>query len=175
MPRFSIMPKKQGNAGTPAFKKTGVATKKTKKQNGVLDSILKNSSGNDYYEILSRLPHPKKEDISAPEGQLSVDVIATDAEIIVSAAVAGVRPEDVEIAVAKDMLTIRGRRVKPQEVPNGQAFLAECFWGNFSRTIILPSDIKPEEVRALFRNGILFITLPKHVQGGQVPIMVVDE
>ena len=95
------------------------------------------------------------------EGRLTVDVYQTDEEIVIVAPVAGVSPDDIDISLNGDMITIKGRReMKPKE--NEVDYLyQECFWGSFSRTIILPSEIEPEKVRATLKEGILKIYLPK--------------
>jgi len=97
----------------------------------------------------------------AGEGQLTVDVYQEPDEFIIQSTVAGVKPEDLEINVTEDMATIRGRRVKSEEIADKNALYQECFWGEFSRTIILPSRVDPEGAKAALKNGILTIHLPK--------------
>jgi HSP20 family protein len=95
------------------------------------------------------------------EGQLAVDVYQTDEAVVVQSAVAGVRVEDLDITVNNDMVTIRGIRRRGQAVPAQDYFYQECYWGGFSRSIILPVDVKGDKVTATLKNGILTVVLPK--------------
>jgi HSP20 family protein len=94
-------------------------------------------------------------------GQLSVDVYQTDKAIIIKSTIAGVRPEDMDIQVTNDMVTIKGIRRVDETVPPEQYFLRECYWGGFSRSIILPVDVRNDLVSATIKNGVLTVTLPK--------------
>lgn len=96
------------------------------------------------------------------EGQLAVDVYQTEDDIIIIAPLAGVRKEDVELKIVDDVITIEGSRKKPAKLPDNKNFLVqECFWGSFSRSIILPAPVKNDKVKAGFEDGILKITIPK--------------
>jgi HSP20 family protein len=95
------------------------------------------------------------------EGQLAVDVYQTDATIVVQSAVAGVRVDDLDITVNNDMVTIRGVRRREQPVSAQDYFYQECYWGGFSRSIILPVDVRSDKVSATLKNGILTVILPK--------------
>jgi HSP20 family protein len=96
-----------------------------------------------------------------PEGQLGVDVYHTAETLVIKAIVAGVSPEDLDVSITRDMVTIRGRREERQEVDNEDYFYKELYWGNFSRTIVLPQEIEVEEAEANEKHGLLVITLPK--------------
>lgn len=96
-----------------------------------------------------------------PEGQLTIDVYQTPEEIIVESAVAGVEPHDLDINVTTDSVTIRGERQRNKEVKNEDYFYQECYWGRFSRSVILPQEVDPEGASANFKNGILTVHLPK--------------
>jgi len=95
------------------------------------------------------------------EGQLAVDVYQTEDDVVIQSTLAGVRVEDIDITVNNDMVTIRGLRRRDEEVPSQQYFYQECYWGGFSRSIILPYDVKGEKVSAKLKNGILTVVLPK--------------
>ncbi len=95
------------------------------------------------------------------EGQLTIDVYQTAAEIVIQSTIAGVEPEDLDISITNDMITIRGRRQKQEEVKTEDYFYQECYWGNFSRSVILPVDIDADKAVASLKNGILTIRLPK--------------
>lgn len=107
------------------------------------------------------------------EGQLSVDVYQDRENIYIKSTIAGVEPEDVDIAFDNDMITIRGKRHKDKNIREEDYFYQECYWGNFSRSIILPVDVQEEKIKAEIRNGILTIILPKAKRRG-IDIKVKD-
>ncbi len=100
---------------------------------------------------------------AAPEGQLAVDVIETFRDIIIRTAIAGVKPEDVHVHVTNDVVTIRGERKPYTYTTDSTVHFAECFWGAFSRSIILPHHVNPDQAQAQFENGVLTLTIPKLV------------
>lgn len=106
---------------------------------------------------------PKEEQIwhNDIEGQLTVDVYQTPSEIVVKSTIAGVTIDDLDISITNDMVTVRGERKKDEEVVAQDYFHQECYWGPFSRSIILPMDVDSENASAAFKNGILTIRLPK--------------
>lgn len=110
----------------------------------------------------------------AAEGQLAVDVAQTPDELIVMAAMAGTPPESIQLHLHNDLLTIRGERKSPIDA-SAEHFYQECYWGKFSRSIVLPVDIKTEMVQAQYKNGVLIIRLPKADQNSDIQIMVIEE
>lgn len=104
------------------------------------------------------------------EGQLLVDMYETDDMIVVRSFVAGVEPDNIEISVHHDILTIRGTRHDAEEIHDDRFYHRECHWGTFSRSIIIPKTIDPNRIRALFKNGVVTILLPKiHPHEPSVP------
>lgn len=96
------------------------------------------------------------------DGQLAVDVFQTEKDIIITSTVAGVRAQDLDITMNGDMITIKGiRRQQFNSVGNDDYFIRECYWGGFSRSIILPLDIIQEGIEASLDQGVLTIRLPK--------------
>jgi HSP20 family protein len=95
------------------------------------------------------------------EAELTVDVYQTQTDIVVQTMVAGVRPEDLELTIARDMVTIRGKREELRTVSEENFFTKELYWGTFSRTILLPAEVDPEEAEATEKHGLLTIKLPK--------------
>ena len=95
------------------------------------------------------------------EAELTIDVYQTPAEIIVQTMVAGVRPEDLELTIGRDMVTVRGKREESRKVEEENYFAKELYWGAFSRTVLLPQEIDPEEAEAIEKHGLLTIRLPK--------------
>jgi len=101
-----------------------------------------------------------KEKWPEPEGQLAIDVYQTETELVIQSAIAGVKPEDLDISMERDILTIKGSRQKPFE-ESGDYFTQECYWGSFSREVILPVEVDPGRAEAIMKNGILIIRIPK--------------
>jgi len=103
----------------------------------------------------------QKDDWLGSEGELTVDVYQTDKEIVIQSAVAGVEPEDLDISIEKDMVIIKGKREKQFEEKEKNYFYQECYWGQFSRKIILPAEVNSSKISASMKNGILCIRIPK--------------
>lgn len=97
----------------------------------------------------------------AEEAELAVDLYQTPTEIVVQTMVAGVRPEDLEISVLRDVLTISGKREESRIIDEENYFAKELYWGKFTRTISLPQEVEPEEVEATEKHGLLTIKLQK--------------
>jgi len=95
------------------------------------------------------------------EGQLTIDVFQTPSDIIIKSTVAGVKPEDIDISFTNDMITIRGRRRKEEEINTEDYYYQELYWGAFSRSVILPVEVDVDKARADIKNGILTVKLPK--------------
>ncbi len=95
------------------------------------------------------------------EGQLAVDVAETPTEMIIRAAIAGVTEKDLDIHITEDMISIHGTRQEECLPPHTTLHYSECFWGSFSRAIILPCHIKTDEAEAILKNGVLTIRAPK--------------
>jgi len=95
------------------------------------------------------------------EGQLTVDVYQTPTEIIIKTMVAGVKPEDLDVAITRDSVTIRGKRSEDRTTSGDDYLHRELYWGSFSRQIILPEEIDVEESEAVEKYGLLILRLPK--------------
>ncbi|MBU1177855.1 Hsp20/alpha crystallin family protein [Patescibacteria group bacterium] len=98
---------------------------------------------------------------SGYEGQLAIDVYQTPDNIVIKSTIAGVLPEDISVTVDNDMVTIKGERKSTQEVKKDNYYYQECYWGSFSRSVILPVDIEADKIEAELKNGILTVKLPK--------------
>lgn len=109
------------------------------------------------------------------EGQLSVDVSESDRELAVVSPMAGVLVSSIEVSVHNDLLTIRGIRPCPESLAGYRPIHAECFWGSFSRTIVLPSAVNAGKAKAHLDRGVMIIRIPKRVDHARVPIVVVEE
>ena len=106
------------------------------------------------------------------EAQLTVDVHQTPDAVIVKTMAAGVRPDDLDISITRDMISIRGERQNEHEIQGEDYYQRELYWGSFSRTILLPCEIEPEEAVAIEKHGLLIITLPKIDKNRQMKLKV---
>lgn len=95
------------------------------------------------------------------EGQLTVDVYQDKENIVVQSTVAGVDPDNLEVNITNESVTVRGKRERIEKIEDKDYFYQECFWGRFSRSIILPVEVNPEESTASLKNGVLTVTMPK--------------
>lgn len=101
------------------------------------------------------------ENLGGQEGQLAIDVYQTDGEIVIQSAIAGVKPDELDISIEGDLVLIKGKREKPAEKSQFNYFYQECYWGPFSRQIILPEEVDPSRAEATIQEGILTIRIPK--------------
>lgn len=100
-------------------------------------------------------------------GQLSVDVYESPNELIIVAPIAGVKLSDINLSVTEDVLTISGKRQLEFKIPQDDYLIQECFWGEFSRSIVLPDNVDQSRILASFKDGILKITIPKTDTGNK--------
>jgi HSP20 family molecular chaperone IbpA len=95
------------------------------------------------------------------EGQLTVDVYQTPTHIVIKTLVAGVKRDDLDISISRDIVTIRGKREEDRSVSENDYFHKELYWGTFSRTIMLPHEVEIDGAEANENMGLLTIRLPK--------------
>lgn len=113
---------------------------------------------------ISKETKSSKEDLDIfeeNEGQLAIDVFQTPNEIVIESTIAGVKADDLDISITNESVTIRGKREKEKRVSDEDYFYQECYWGKFSRSIILPQEVDSDNAEASFKNGVLVIRLPK--------------
>lgn len=106
------------------------------------------------------------------EGQLPVDVYQTPNEIVIRAFVAGVRPDELNVSISRDMVVIEGSRDERDTVIDSDYFTRELFWGSFSRTILLPQEVDVDNSSAGAKDGLLSIILPKLDKARQTKLRV---
>ncbi len=109
------------------------------------------------------------------EGQLSIDVFQTKDDIIIKSTIAGVKPEDIDVAIDNDMVTIRGSRRQDESIKEEDYFYQECYWGEFSRSVILPTEVMADDTEASLKNGVLTLILPKSKKTKSVAVKVTSE
>jgi len=95
------------------------------------------------------------------EGQLAIDVFHDDKKIVIKSTIAGVNPNDLKISLHNDLLMIKGCRNIDENVPEENYLFKECYWGPFSRSVILPAEVDTKRVEAEIENGVLTIKLYK--------------
>ncbi len=136
------------------------------------DELEELSGGEEVQESIENEQEEEWLEDDYEEGQLSIDVYQTEKEIIVKSTIAGVKSEDIDISINNDMLTIRGRREMQEDVREENYLYKECYWGSFSRSVILPVEIEEDKIDALLENGVLTIILPKSKSSKQISIKV---
>ena len=94
-------------------------------------------------------------------GQLALDIYHTKDNLIVKSTVAGVKPEDLDITIADDRVTIRGERKQEEEIKEEDFLMQECYWGSFYRSFELPFEVDVDKSAADIKDGILTLILPK--------------
>jgi HSP20 family protein len=124
------------------------------------------------FEVKDSLPEEKWMDIPPEEGELSVDVFQNSSEIVIKAMVAGVRPEDLDISISRDVVTIKGKREGERTISDEDFFHKELYWGTFSRTVVLPQEIDVDAADAVEKHGLLIIKLPKLDKNRQTRLKV---
>ena len=95
------------------------------------------------------------------EGELTVDVFQTPDEIVIQSTVAGVKPDDLDVTITQDMVTLKGKRQKTNDVSEKDFYYKELYWGTFSRSILLPQEVDADAAQATLKNGLITIKLPK--------------
>ena len=108
-----------------------------------------------------QLVSPSSDWMEEYEGQLAVDVFQTEDDVVIKAPIAGVKPEDLEISITDDIVTIKGERKEIEEVQRENYLCQECYWGAFSRSYSLPVAVTGDKAQASLKNGILTIRVPK--------------
>lgn len=112
------------------------------------------------------------EEAYSADGELGIDVYQTPEEVIVKTMCAGVRPEDLDISITREQVSISGERTEDTSVDSGDYFARELYWGSFSRTINLPVEVEAEEAEAIEKHGLLIIRLPKIQKDKQTKLKV---
>jgi len=132
--------------------------------------LIKNSEKNE-----ENYDNEKWLDEDYEEGQLSIDVYQTPKNIIVKSTIAGVKSDDIDISINNGMITIRGKREVKEKIKEDDYLYRECYWGAFSRSIILPVEVRAEKINAFLENGVLTIILPKSKTSKQISIKVKEK
>ncbi|MBU1045546.1 Hsp20/alpha crystallin family protein [Patescibacteria group bacterium] len=109
------------------------------------------------------------------EGELAIDAYETDKEIVIQSTIAGISASDLDISAEDDMLIIKGSRQKPDDEGVKNYFQQECYWGPFSKKIILPEKAKIASAKAEVKNGVLTLRIPKAQTVSKKKIAIKDK
>lgn len=137
------------------------------KKRSFFDRITGSSQLEDEYDAFEdETPTPRGKQIPAPAeeelgGQLPIDVYQTQDEIIIRTFVAGVRADELNVSISRDMVVIEGSREEREQVSDNDYFSRELFWGSFSRTVLLPQEVDVDAATATAKDGLLTLVLPK--------------
>lgn len=150
---------------------------KKKKEVDIFEMILKTTGGDaSVAAVPSFVSQNEDWRVDHVEGQLSVDVGATKKEVVVISTIAGADTSKIEVYVQSDLLTIRGFRERPKQLDDLEhIYHEECYWGRFSRTIVLPVEIQGDMAHAEYANGVLTVRIPKRQVEARIPIKIVEE
>ncbi len=113
-----------------------------------------------------------EERLLEPEGQLAVDVYETEDGLVIQSTIAGVKSEDLNISIENDVVTIKGTRTRPDESDEKKYFYQECYWGSFSRQIILPEEMDGSKSKASMKDGVFTLKIPKTQRRRKVKVKV---
>jgi len=91
----------------------------------------------------------------------AIDMYQTDEEIVVKAALPGIKADEVQINITGEVLTLKGEVKHDEEKQEKAWHIREQRYGSFERSVVLPTDVVADKAKADFENGILTITLPK--------------
>jgi HSP20 family protein len=106
-------------------------------------------------------PRGDEEEVNLDTWYPSVDIHETDGCIVVQAELPGLKKEDIEIEVKKNILTLEGVRTEDAEIKEENYYRQERRFGKFRRSLTMPAEIRPEKVVATYKAGVLEIKIPK--------------
>lgn len=113
-------------------------------------------------------------ELASEEGQLAVDVYRDQDELLIRSPIAGVDVDELDISINGDLLTIRGERKPLGPLQEDDWFYKECYWGPFSRSLVLPLDVYSEKTEATILNGILTIRIPIRMEQHRLQVRALD-
>lgn len=102
--------------------------------------------------------------IGSRNGAPAIDLYQTNDSVVVKAALPGIKPDEVQLSVSGDVLTLKGEFHNDNEVKEATYHLQEQHYGSFERSVLLPTEVESEKAKAEFENGVLTVTIPKAEQ-----------
>jgi len=115
------------------------------------------------------------EQTSSEKGELAIDVYETETDVVIQAAIAGIKAESLDVSIEDDLVTIDGLRRNPEHDEKKTYYHQECFWGQFSREIILPEEVDSSKADATMKDGVFTLRIPKRDQEKLKKIQVKKE
>ncbi len=109
------------------------------------------------------------------DGQLAIDVYEDEDNFIIQSTIAGIKAEDLDISIENDLVTIRGSRENRYKEEGGKYYYQECYWGSFSRQVILPEEVDGTKAEAIMKDGVLTLKVPKIKKAKKRKISVREE
>ena len=125
----------------------------------------------DSKDVKDTNPWPSSEE----EGELAVDLCENKDDLILQAVIGGVEISELDISITNDMITVRGERKRESKDKIEKVYYNECFWGLFSRSLILPQEINADKAKATIKNGLLTIHLPKLMKTKRKTLKIEEE
>jgi len=119
----------------------------------------------------------RQSSLESEEGQLVIDVYQTNSEIVIQSPVAGAKTKELKIYIENNnIVLIKGKRKEPKEKNRvkREYLLKECYWGIFSRKIILPEEVDSSRTKTSIKEGILIIKMPK-IRTGKKKKIIIEE
>ena len=129
----------------------------------------------EFDEMMKRLRSPKWfKQFGSDVFQPKVESFTDDGKLTIRIDLPGIEPEDIEVNVTGDMLTVRARREEKTEIKKRNFLKQELHYGAYEGTVELPEAIKPEEIKAAYRDGVLELTapLPKELARKEVKVRI---
>ncbi len=112
---------------------------------------------------------------SQEEGELAIDLYETKDKLVLQAVVGGLKAEDLDISIANDLISIKGERQREENDTIEKFYYQECFWGPFSRSVVLPQEVNADKAKASLKNGLLTIVLPKLEKAKKKTLAIEEE
>lgn len=153
--------KKSTHIGIGELKNLKTALSETPKKIDEGKKYLLKEEEEETVSLISQTFLEAKEPESDEDGQLSIDVFQNPKEIILIAPCAGVKKDEIQISLTEETLSIKGIRKIPLRKEGYEQITNECFWGKFSRHIVLPKNIDRSAISADIKNNVLIINIPK--------------
>jgi len=161
---MSIFEKLKGGMGLEGFEEEEIEEEKTKPRKTAKKKTSKKITVTEESSAPATNTNDKEEEnenLFRAEGELALDMYQTDQDIVIQTAVAGIKPEDIDISIEDDVITIRGERKEITTEEEKNYFFQECFWGAFSRQVILPEEVDVSKMEATFQDNVLTLRMPK--------------
>ncbi len=120
--------------------------------------------------------HPSHRWLELRGSELPINMHQTKGEVVVRAALPGIKPDEVDITITGDILTIKGEHKEEQETREEDYMYREQRYGTFRRSVAIPVQVKHDKAEATFEDGILTLTIPKveEVKPKQIKVKTKD-